>query len=77
MKIIRSSLKQTSLTCPSSWEGVLEDGRAFEIYFRLGRLDFKIAGRLQLQTEKDEFDITSYIELEEALKLLSKEGIEN
>lgn len=77
MKIMRASLKQTSLTCPSSWEGVLEDGRSFEIYFRLGRLDFKIEGRSHIKTEKDEFDITSYIDLEDALKLLSKEGIEN
>lgn len=32
------ALKQTSLACPSQWEGTLEDGRAIYIRYRHGEL---------------------------------------
>lgn len=77
MKIVLDSLVQVSKTCPAVWTGTNTNGDSIEIYFRLGRLDLKVDGRVELTTERSEFDISSYIELPEALKLLEKAGVES
>lgn len=77
MKIVKSSLKQTSFTCPSAWAGLSEDGTPVEISFRTGRLECKTAGKVVARGERDQFDISSYMELDEALSILRKEGIES
>lgn len=76
MKIVKSSLKQISLTCPSAWSGLSEEGQTIEISFRTGRLEFKLEGCVTARGERDQFDVSSYMELDEALALLRKEGIE-
>lgn len=77
MKIEKSSLKQTSFTCPSSWSGLLNDGSQIEIHFRCGRLELRGNKEILARGERDPFDVSSFMELEEALKILEKEGIEN
>lgn len=76
MKIILESLVQTSRTCPATWTGKTVEGDPIEIHFRLGRLNLKVNDRVEITTERSEFDISSYIELPEALKLLEKAGVE-
>lgn len=77
MKLIKSSLEQTSLSCPSSWKGRLDDGSEIVISFRCGKLELKNGNKILAKGEKDQFDISSYIELQDALKILAKEGIES
>jgi hypothetical protein len=77
MKIVRDSLKQTSVTCPSAWVGLTDDGSPLEISFRTGRLVLSLEGRVSLTTDRDQFDVSSYITLDEALSVLKeKEGVE-
>ncbi len=75
MKIIKSSLKQTSFSCPSAWAGQLEDGTQIEITFRTGRLQLKTGDKNLLRGERDQFDVSSYMELDEALAILAKGGV--
>lgn len=77
MKIVKSSLKQTSLTCPSAWTGLLDDGTEIQIHFRCGRLELRGNGRALAKGERDQFDVSSFMELDEALKILAKDGIES
>jgi hypothetical protein len=77
MKIIKSSLKQTSFTCPSSWSGLSDDGSEIEIHFRLGRLELRSKSKVLAKGERDAFDVTSFMELEEALLILAKQGFES
>lgn len=77
MKLIKSSLEQISLSCPSSWKGSLEDGTEVIITFRCGKLELKSGNRILIKGDKDQFDISSYIELQDALKILAKEGVES
>ena len=76
MKIVKSSLKQISFSCPSAWTGLSDDGKSIEIHFRCGRLEFKVENKVKARGERDEFDVSSYIELPEALAILLKEGVE-
>lgn len=77
MKIIKSSLQQTSLTCPSSWSGVLDDGSEILIHFRCGRLELRQGKDVLAEGERDGFDVSSYMELEDALTILQKRGVES
>jgi hypothetical protein len=75
MKIVKSSLKQTSFTCPSSWTGLSDDGQEIEIHFRRGRLELRSDGGVIAEGDRDQFDISSFMELEEALQILEKQGV--
>lgn len=77
MKIVKSSLKQTSFTCPSSWAGLSDDGNEIEIHFRRGRLELRVKGRIFAEGERDQFDISSFMELDDALLILRKLGVES
>lgn len=77
MKIVKSSLKQTSFACPSSWDGLLEDGSSIEIHFRCGRLELRDGKKVLARGDKDQFDISSFIELDHALAILAAEGVES
>jgi hypothetical protein len=77
MKIVKTSLKQTSLTCPSSWEGRLSNKKEIEIHFRRGRLELRCKGEVLVQTERDQFDVSSFMDLDEALAILEKEGVKS
>jgi hypothetical protein len=77
MKINKSSLTQTSFTCPSSWVGCLDSGKECEIHFRRGKLELRSEGKIIFEGERDQFDVSSFMDLEEALKIIEKGGIES
>lgn len=76
MKILLTSLKETSRTCPSAWEGQTSDGVDVKISFRTGRLDVIMNGTTELRTGREPICVSSYILLPEVLELLKKEGVE-
>lgn len=77
MKIVKSSLTQTSLTCPSSWEGRLSNKKEIEIHFRRGRLELRSKGKVLVEAERDQFDVSSFMDLDEALAILEKQGVKS
>lgn len=76
MKIVKSSLKQTSFTCPSAWSGLTDAGVELEIHFRLGKLVLRSGGRILAEGERGQFDVSSFMDLDEALEILCKQGVE-
>ena len=77
MKIVKSSLQQTSVTCPSSWKGRLSNKKEIEIHFRQGRLELRCKGEVLVSGERDQFDVSSFMDINEALVILEKEGVKS
>lgn len=77
MKIVKSSLKQTSLTCPSSWVGRLSNKKEIEIHFRRGKLELRCKGEVLVEGERDQFDVSSFMDLDEALAILERAGVKS
>jgi hypothetical protein len=74
-KIKFSALKRTSLSCPSQWEITLDDGSKIRLHFRHGKLNLFINDKQQLETSKDDFDISGYLSDEDLYTLLAKHEI--
>jgi hypothetical protein len=77
MKIVKASLTQTSFSCPSSWVGRLSNKKQIEIHFRQGRLELRCKGEVLVRGERDQFDISSFMDLDEALAILEREGVKS
>jgi hypothetical protein len=74
-KIKQSTIVRTNLTCPCVWQAVCTENKQIRIEFRLGVLKVYHEERFSVEDSKDIFDITSYIEDEDMLKLLEKNDI--
>ena len=70
-KIKFSLLKRTNLGCPSIWEYDLDD-KHIKLHFRIGRFTHFINNTKIYEIERDQFDISGYMEDEDLYKLLAK-----
>jgi hypothetical protein len=70
-----SKIVRTNLSCPCVWEVQSEDGKSVKMTFRMGILKVFCDDKMILQDSKDDFDIGTYLDDDELVKLLKKHNL--